>query len=267
MKKIAGLLLVILFCLPGCFLFRKKTRPVEEIKKPTPTPGQTILEFSENSPYVYLTPRGDGHALFLYASHFGEAKYLEYELTYEAEDQLQGAIGRITLRGEEVGPEEILLGTCSKGVCKYDKGVEKGSLEVKFLYKDIREERNWKADFRLQEVRRKGEVVSSDGKFTLDASFIGSGFAVVMPLLSLPQSLEKKIEGVPYGVFLSDGVQIKEGEVSFKFFSPPEDLEKLSVFGWNGEKWVELETKVDREKGTLSAYIQDSFVFVAAHPN
>lgn len=228
------------------------------------------MKFSEENPYVYLVPRIDGRAFNLYATRFGEAKYLEYELTYKAGAQLQGAIGRFDLKGEKVGPEEILLGTCSKEVCKYDEDVSEGTLALKFLYKDIREEKVWEGDFHLQNIGvNGGEISSKDGKFILDipsGSLNQSGFITTMPLLSLPEPLGKKVVGVVYGVFSSPGTNIKKGTVSFLFFSPPENFDKLSIFGWNGEKWIKYKTTANLAKKTLSASIEEATVFVVAEP-
>ena len=270
MKKTAILLLTILLFFPGCSLFRKKAGPTEETKKRTPAPRRVALKFSEKNSYVYLVPRADGRAFNLYATRFGEAKYLEYELTYKAGAQLQGAIGRFDLKGEKVGPEEILLGTCSKGVCKYDEDVSEGTLTLKFLYKDIREEKVWEGDFHLQNIGVDGgEISSKDGKFTLDipsGSLNQLGFITTMPLLSLPESLGKKVVGTVYGVFPSPGTKIKKGTVSFLFFSLPENFEQLSIFGWNGEKWVNYKTTANLAKKTLSASVDSATVFVAAEP-
>jgi len=270
MKRTISFFIITLLFLPGCSLLKRRTKMVEEAKKSTPAPKQTSLKFSEENPYVYLVPRADGHAVKLYASRFGEANHLDYELTYKAGAQLQGAIGRFELKGESVGPEEILLGTCSKGVCKYDEDVSEGNLTLKFLYKDIREEKVWEGDFRLQEIGVKGgEVSSKDGKFAVDVpsgSVSGSGFVLTMPLLGLPKALGKKVEGLAYGVFPSPGAKINKGTVSFLFFSPPENFDKLSIFGWDGEKWVKYKTTPNVAKKTLSVPVGQASVFVVAEP-
>lgn len=65
---------------------------------------------------------------------------VEYELTYFAEDgQQRAVIG--TIEEEDLGGSEIVskpldLGSCSSGVCKYDKGVEKVDLLLKVTKDD-----------------------------------------------------------------------------------------------------------------------------------
>ena len=60
---------------------------------------------------------------------------VEYELIYFAEDgQQRAVIGTIEeedLSGSEIASKPLDLGSCSSGVCKYDKGVEKVDLLLK----------------------------------------------------------------------------------------------------------------------------------------
>ena len=60
---------------------------------------------------------------------------VEYELTYVAEDeQPRGVIGMIEdldTSGEVIESKPLDLGSCSSGVCKYDRGVESVDLLLK----------------------------------------------------------------------------------------------------------------------------------------
>lgn len=277
MKKVFAALLVALLCLSGCsfrgcsFLGKKTETNIQETQKKIPPPKQVALKFSEDNPYVYLVPRADGLAVNLYATRFGEAKYLGYELLYKTETQLQKAIGRFDLKGEEVGPEEILFGTCSAGgKCTFDKGVEEGTLTLKFLYQDIREEKVWESDFHLQTITGGGgEISSKDGKFTFKiptGGISGPGLVNTMPFLSFPDSLGKKIEGEVYGVFPVPGMKIIKGTVSFLFFSLPENFDQLAIFGWNGNEWTEYKTTSNLADKTLSALVEGGTVFAVAAP-
>jgi hypothetical protein len=271
MKK-AGffiLFLALALAVSGCRLFRRENKPIEGEEIPQSVVEKNVLEFSEENPYIYLVPRVDGHALNLYVSRFGEAKHLEYELTYKVGTQLQGAIGRFDLEGERAGPEEILLGTCSKGVCKYDEGVESGKISVKFLYKDIREEKTWETEFNLQEISwQEAKISSLDGKFIFNipsGAISRSTFLVTMPLVGLPERLGRKITGVPYSIFTPATLRfIEEAVVSFLFFSLPDDFENLAIFGWDGEKWVEYKTTADAINNKLTAKVDYLTSFVVA---
>lgn len=272
-KKVLGLILVGFLLVSGYSLFKKRAKPEiqETTTKKTPPPKQVALEFSEDNPYVYLVPRGDGLAANLYATRFGEAKYLGYELLYKTATQLQKAIGRFDLKGESIGPEEVLFGTCSAGgKCTFDQGVEEGTLTLKFLYQDIREEKVWESDFHLQTISGgTGEITSKDGKFSLKipaGGVTGSGLVNTMPLLSLPESLGKKIVGPVYGVFPIPGVKIVKGTASFLFFSPPANFNDLVIFGWDGKEWHPYQTTANPAEKTLSASVGQSSVFVVAEP-
>lgn len=62
---------------------------------------------------------------------------IDVELTYNTAQGLpKGAIGKIRLSGESSATKEILLGTCSRGVCRYDEGVEKVSVILRFNSSD-----------------------------------------------------------------------------------------------------------------------------------
>lgn len=259
------LILVIFFALLGCSLSRRQPGREEELP-PSQAEGRETLSFSEDHPYVTLTPRADGHALSLSISRFGESRRVEYELIYETGPQLQGAIGRFDL--PLAIPEEILFGTCSRGVCKYDEDVEKGSLRLNFFDPDNPKEKTWEADFRLQKLDPKGgKVSSSDGKFTLDlpaGAVKSSSFVVIMPLLGLPESFGKKIVGEPYGVFTLAAAKVKNAAASFLFFSTPGNFENLAIFGWDGKNWVEYETTVDLSQKKLTAKVDRLTAFVVA---
>jgi hypothetical protein len=271
MKK-AGffiLFLALVLTVSGCRLVRREEKLPEDEETPRPVVEKSALKFSEENPYVYLVPRTDGHALNLYVSRFGEAKHLEYELTYKAGTQLQGAIGRFDLEGEQIGPREILLGTCSKGVCKYDESVSEGTLILKFLYQDIREEKDWRSDFHLQNIGVEGKKISSkDGKFTLDiprGAMSRSVFVLTMPLLSLPETLGQEIVGDPYSVLTSTpSLLTKKATASFLFFTLPDNFEALSIFGWSDEGWVEYKTTANNLKKELTAEVDRFTSFVVA---
>ena len=73
---------------------------------------------------------------------------IEYELSYDASVEGErvptGVIGTIEFDGEDPVVRKITLGTCSSGVCKYDKGVNEVRVTLKFegdygarLFEDI----------------------------------------------------------------------------------------------------------------------------------
>lgn len=139
MKKYLILIVISLFFLSGC---GKKSTPV-----PTPTPAPKLVEMElQYRPEISLTPRADGHELFLKINKISDIiSKIEYEITYLATDSNleieKGASGIIESSELSLGIAErkILLGTesCTNGCkYKYDTGVSGGKLSLIFSLKN-----------------------------------------------------------------------------------------------------------------------------------
>lgn len=136
MKKAALILIPLLILLGGGFFFLVKGRKSEKaLVEPTPTVVSTPVDsLSEKNPYgVDLRSRFDKKAVFLKVTAFPSGlKTIEYELTYDAKEGPRGVLGTINYKNETSLEREILLGTCSKNVCRYDEGVTKVTLTIVF---------------------------------------------------------------------------------------------------------------------------------------
>lgn len=107
-----------------------------------PSPATTVEEEEQvelppvdSSVKVDLVARDDKKAVVLKISSIPKGtESIEYELSYDTSAGLpKGALGTIRLKDGEVSVErEILLGTCSRNICKYDEGVTKISLILRF---------------------------------------------------------------------------------------------------------------------------------------
>ncbi len=84
--------------------------------------------------------RADGKAVILKLTKLAGIKSIEYEASYDAEETNEGetivvpkgAVGSpIDVTGESEIEREVLLGTCSAAVCRYDKVMS----DIKFLVK------------------------------------------------------------------------------------------------------------------------------------
>jgi len=73
--------------------------------------------------------RSDRKAVILNLSNLGTAKSVSYELQYETNGLMQGAGGSVTIAGDSAS-REILFGSCSGGVCNYDKNIKNAKLTV-----------------------------------------------------------------------------------------------------------------------------------------
>lgn len=148
---IAGLIFV--------FLAPSSKEPQEEVKKEKETPKVfPIDQLTESErPEVTLTARPDGKELTLKIENLKNIKTVEYELTYLTEGVQRGVIGTVQVEvGENSLTRDLLLGTCSRGVCRYDKNVTGGTLTVTF-----RGEKTYKfvKDFTLETEKGKTVVV------------------------------------------------------------------------------------------------------------
>ena len=124
---------VLILVLGGGFLVIKninKSAPQQEIEEGI----SEDLPFADPSIVVDLKAKADGKEVVLSVSKIpADTESIEYELSYLTGEGLpKGALGKITLDGKTEIEREILLGTCSKNVCTYDKGVTKVSLVLKF---------------------------------------------------------------------------------------------------------------------------------------
>lgn len=135
MKKLPLILIIVVLIILGAgLIFAKQMNNKGPAATPTPAPEQNVLEkIKEDSLEVTFTPRSDNRAFTLEIKNLKEKDYssFEYEVSYDAESSeepgqiiTQGSASRepIVVTGDDFS-REILLGTCSKNVCKYDKGV------------------------------------------------------------------------------------------------------------------------------------------------
>lgn len=67
--------------------------------------------------------RGDRLAIIVDFSNLGIASSLSYNLSYNTRGTTQGAGGEISTTAEDPTTRELLFGTCSAGVCRYDSGI------------------------------------------------------------------------------------------------------------------------------------------------
>lgn len=85
---------------------------------------------------VYPRLRSDRRALIISFSNLQNAKSVSYSLRYDTNTQQEGAIGSVNLStGLSSETEELLFGTCSKGVCTYHAGIKNAHLEISYTLK------------------------------------------------------------------------------------------------------------------------------------
>lgn len=261
-------LIVLIF--GGYFLFQKFTAQNAQVA------DEVDLAFDAEGPYAQLFPRRDGNALVLNLQRTASYDAISYELAYtsnisevategnktkivgdDGEAPQSGSIdrgvaGTIDTKDKKGGYEqEILFGTCSKNVCKYDTGVENGTLTLHIkkgnkAYKMVTQWHLQKPDVAL------GILTSGDGHFsykmTADRQTLsGAGFTIVNDLTGVPKlPSDKQVEGKVYSLNAPIAKSLPNGEVTLELAENPQNNAK--IYRFDGSNWKELDTKVEGSK-------------------
>lgn len=156
---------------------------------------------------------------------------LEYTILYQpAVGPQQGVPSSlIDLAGEDFLTRDILLGSESRGHCKYDQGVEFGSLTLKFRNLDGKFLGRLETRWHLQTKDTK--LTSADGKFSLSLRSIPPGFFLTMDTFGLPSPAPGEVLAGPYGVFASQATDVS-GTVEFE--------QEGKIYLWDGSSWEKL---------------------------
>ena len=127
----------------GYFIFGKSKAPVEEAEEMQ----DVVLKLSPEDIGLSMTPSPDNKKIKFAIDKLSGITSVEYELTYEADstaaEQSEGGEPRVQrgVTGESTidsGKSEyespwLDLGSCSKNVCRYDKGVDSLTLTLKVI--------------------------------------------------------------------------------------------------------------------------------------
>lgn len=217
------------------------------------------LPFDPEGPYALLFPRRDGNALVLNIKRTASYDEITYELSYTSEGidrGVMGTIGTSDRKGEY--EQEILFGTCSKNVCKYDKDVENGTLTLhikkgNLAYRMITQWHLQKPDVAL------GNLTSGDGhliyKLNLSAGDLSLiKFTIINDLTGAPKLPDgKEVLGKVYSLNTPQAKDLPSGLVSIELAEAPPQDSKINRFDEGKNKWVEYDTKIEGSKLSASA--------------
>lgn len=154
------IIVVVVLLIIGGVVFAQKMNSSGPKATPTPTPEESTIErIPVDSLEVVFDPRYDNKAFTLTIKGLKEKdfKSFEYEISYDAQSSeepgqiiTQGSASRepILVTSEDF-EREILLGTCSKNVCKYDKGIEKVKVTLR-LTETSEKIKIWENEFTLE---------------------------------------------------------------------------------------------------------------------
>lgn len=286
-KKTVILVLSLVLLLFGSLLAFQKFSSKDEREV-----QEVDLSFDSEGPYALLFPRRDGNALVLNLKRTASYDSISYELAYtsnvvevategnktkalEDDGELEeggsidrGVAGNIDTKDKKGEYEqEILFGTCSKNVCKYDTGVENGTLtlHIKKGKKAFRMITQWhlqKPDVAL------GILTSGDAHLTYKTeadrqTLSAVGFTIINDLTAVPKlPAGKEVLGKVYSLNTPIAKQLPSGNVSLELAENPSADAKL--FRHDGANWKELETKIEGSK--LSAKSEGAGIFAVLIP-
>lgn len=273
---ILGLVLLILI-FAGISFFKNMNAQKADV-------AEVDLTFDAEGPYALLYPRRDGHALVLSLMRTASYDSISYELAYTSlpDDTTltttgkkvspapktdegnspggaidRGVVGTIDTKDKKGEyQQEILFGTCSKNVCKYDQGIENGTLtlHIKKGNQAFKMTTQWhlqKPDMAL------GVLTSGDGHFTytLDSKDRNSlailDYSIVNDLTGVPKLPDgKEVLGKVYSLNLAITKVLPFGMVTFELADNPPAGAKLNCFDTSKSKWVEVNGKLDGSKFT-----------------
>lgn len=246
---IALVVLVALALIGGAIFAFAKSKNSKPVVEELVDEGKYLETALEDRPFVSLTPRADGKELTLEIAKIKNADSIDYELVYLAEGDLsRGVIGSIIYRGEASVSRELLLGSCSKNVCKYDEGVEGGTLTLKFRSEEG--VRKFETPFSLQQGG--SELTLSEEDFSLEADFPASAYYLVMSTIGLPGEVEGDAMAGPFGIFTSGSSVLKTGKITFKTVAGD-----TNAWVWKTGSWEELSASEEKLPGSISFDITD----------
>lgn len=215
---------VLIVSLVGFIIFNLRT------KEDSSGGGEEKVAVQIPAPYITLTPNSAGQVLSLSVTKIDDkAASLEYELVYNTDKGiLQGVPGSVDLEGKSGLTRDLTLGTCSSGVCRYDKGVKDINLTIRL--RNDKGKLLGKFSTGVALLSKTRELESSDGKFILMLDKQGTSFYVVMQTGAVPGTSPGEAAAGPYGVF-SSGDTRQSGRVT---------LSGGAIYVYDGTKWAKL---------------------------
>lgn len=106
-------------------------------KKKLPTRSTRTTTSATRGVTASVKFRGDRRGIIANFSNLGIASSVAYSLSYTSRGISQGAGGSI-LPTESSGVRELIFGTCSGGVCRYDTGITNAKFVVTTTLKNGR---------------------------------------------------------------------------------------------------------------------------------
>jgi hypothetical protein len=135
MRKLVIIVITMgLFASTSGVVFAKRTLP-----NITPKAAGSVSNTTSNASRLGIKAkfRGDRRAIVVTFTNLSIASSVNYTLTYDNFNKVTQAAGGSVAKGiAEPVSRELLFGTCSSGVCRYDSGISNAKLVVNYTLKN-----------------------------------------------------------------------------------------------------------------------------------
>jgi hypothetical protein len=266
MKKphliIAGVILLLILAGGSVFAYTKFFKKsadqaqAEAPKKKKITEPVNVIPIGDR-PFMEILPQ-DIHNVVVQVNELKKpATGVDYELEYQTESNLEGAVGTIDL-GSLPASKVILLGSCSAGgACRYHQNVKGGTLLAKFSGPE-----NYvvKSEWKYIENPKKETMFSSkDAKFQIDSKDLATQkILIIYNSPGFPKLSSGTVISDTYTLTTMADMKGK-GTLSIR---ANEDAGSASIMGWDGQNWKEFKGKADGKTVTAEVDLLQAYVVV-----
>lgn len=200
--SIAGLVVFVVVIAYFVFSLTNKKTIIKEDGAGKEDVLDTLKELTlSEKPYFTISPGPSCEYTLSISNIKNNPSKIEYELVYKNEDGVtQGASGTITPNTATTGTKKILFGTESSGHRKCDKGVEGGSITIRYRNDEGKLTSKLSGQFAVFEGGK--ELVMSD-KFSLILAVKSKEKFVISDTFGVPETIETNLVSGPVGVFTS----------------------------------------------------------------
>ncbi|HEY5601424.1 MAG TPA: hypothetical protein VIK81_05080 [Patescibacteria group bacterium] len=220
----------------------------------------------DQRPYLFLIPSQEGKAVRCTGQALPKDTAIRMQVVYETDNVQQGFFCEIAANLESGSYDrEQILGTCSKGVCKYDRNVEFGEVTNEIV--STTNEYETLTQVHFQKANRGALVlISKDKNYTLEiptGNILKLTNFITMQTSGMPKPYEgNTLIDQPVG-FFSDNLQTLQtpAKLTITLDSSPANA-KIIGFDPLASEWKEFETTFDSatkqataEVNLLSSYI------------
>jgi hypothetical protein len=244
-KKLLPIIIVVLVLVVGVIFAMtkmngdKSSEQTETKKKKTVLEPKNIIDVAMR-PYVKLSPVSGGHHLNLEIVEVKkEATEVEYELEYQSGTLLQGFQEVLQLGTLPASTQKLLGSQSAGGAITYHEDIKGGSLQLRFVGSE-----NYvlKQDWKYFENKNKStEFSSKDAKFQIESDDLAiNRLLLIYNTPGVPEGLEKELSSDSYSLTSASKI---DGEATISIRANEEG--ELVMMGYDGSKWVELDSSVE----------------------